>query len=177
MLAIGKARRAAAAFYCPPIDSDAGDALASNDALLIEAIMATKKPRITVTLEHPIYEALRLLSDSSGQSMSGIIVEFLNAACPVFERMGAISSRVKEQQESERARFKEILISAQNDIEPYAISALDQMDLFLSKMDASAALNPRPVTTGVTPPLPTTPPLPSKPLKPTAHKASTGKAK
>lgn len=114
--------------------------------------MATKKPRITVTLEQPIYEALRVLSDSSGQSISSIIVEFLCAACPVFERMAAISSRVREQQESERTRFRESLISVQNEIEPYAISSLDQMDLFLARMDASAASNPRPVTTGVTPP-------------------------
>lgn len=137
--------------------------------------MATKKPRITITLEEPIYQALRVLSDSSGQSMSSIIVEFLGAACPVFERMAAISSRVKEQQESERARFKESLISAQNVIEPYAVSVLDQMDLFLAKMDLSDASNPRPVTTGVTTPLPTTPPLTSKPLKPIANKAFKGK--
>jgi len=48
--------------------------------------MATKKPRITVTLEPQVYEVLTRLSELQGGSMSGIVSDLLHSVAPVFER-------------------------------------------------------------------------------------------
>lgn len=48
--------------------------------------MATKKPRITVTLDPHVHEILTRLSELQGGSMSGIISDLLDSVAPVFER-------------------------------------------------------------------------------------------
>ena len=128
--------------------------------------MATKKPRITITLTDHQHAIFRTLSAANGQSMSGIICEFIEASEPVFERMAAIASQLRKQRTSELDRMRFNLDKAQNELEPLAAVVLDQLDMFFKSLDASPdSPDPRPVITGVTPPKP-------KPLKAFAGKVS-----
>lgn len=135
--------------------------------------MGIKKPRITITLtphQHAIFTAL---SDSSGQSMSGIIGEFITASEPVFERMAAISSQLRKQRTTELERMRSNLDNAQNELEPLAAAALDQLDMFFKTLDApQQPENPRPVITGVTPPSTPYPPKAKKTAKSSIGAAS-----
>lgn len=49
--------------------------------------MATKKPRITVTLDQDVYDTIRGLSEVQGCTMSGLVSEFLAMVNPVQQRV------------------------------------------------------------------------------------------
>lgn len=97
--------------------------------------MATKKPRITITLTPRQHEIFTSLSHSSGQSMSGIIGEFITASEPVFERMAAISLQIRKQRTSGLELVRSNLDKAQDELEPLGVIALDQLDMFLKTLD------------------------------------------
>lgn len=128
--------------------------------------MATKRPRITVTLTESQHRVLKALSDYSGQSMSGYIAEFLSAAEPTLERMAATFQRIKQANDQRRQQIVSQLEEAQSVFEPIAMNVLDQADLFLGRIEAAAtgappardvrtertsALNTPPTNRGVTP--------------------------
>lgn len=124
--------------------------------------MATKKPRITITLTPHQHALLSALSESSGESMSGMIGEFITASEPVFERMATIATQLRKQRTTELDRMRSNLDNLQNELEPLAANSLEQMDMFLKSLDApQQPENPRAVITGVTPP-PTPYPLKAK---------------
>ena len=140
--------------------------------------MATKKPRITITITDHQHAIFSTLSKATGQSMSSIICELIEASEPVVERMAAIASQVREQRTSELDRMRFNLDKAQNEIEPLAALALDQLDMFFKTLDAPPiASDPRPVITGVTPPLTPYPIKDGKTLKRTVIKASSAGGK
>lgn len=87
--------------------------------------MATKKPRITITLEPEVYLLLRSISDVSGQSMSGIVTEFLDGARPVFESMSHAFGKIKAAKDFEKRAFLEALEESERALSPLAIHAVD----------------------------------------------------
>lgn len=101
--------------------------------------MATTKPRITVTLNQDQYQVLQTISAASGQSMSGVLVEFIQAALPTFERMAATFVRAKQAVQVDRARVTQALDEAQAALEPLALAAIDQFDLFANALDGAIA--------------------------------------
>lgn len=101
--------------------------------------MATTKPRITVTLNQEQYQVLQTISAASGQSMSGVLVEFIQAALPTFERMAATFVRAKQAVQVDRARVTQALDEAQAALEPLALAAIDQFDLFATALDGAIA--------------------------------------
>jgi hypothetical protein len=64
--------------------------------------MPTSKPRITVTLSEEQHAVLRQISAAGGQSMSGVISEFMLMAQPVLERMAGEFKQLKQQREADR---------------------------------------------------------------------------
>ena len=49
--------------------------------------MATKNPRLTITLQPSLAAQLRRLSELTGNSQSSLIAELLEGSGPVFDRM------------------------------------------------------------------------------------------
>jgi len=49
--------------------------------------MSSKRPRTTLLLTHELLDALRSLSDASGLTMSGIVVNFLEPSIPVMKEL------------------------------------------------------------------------------------------
>jgi len=99
--------------------------------------MATIKPRITITLSNRGYEVLKSISDCSGRPMSSFVSEMLDSASPTLERMAATFQKIKQAQDSERARFLESIDDAQSAIEPVVMKTLGQFDLFLGQIEAA----------------------------------------
>lgn len=99
--------------------------------------MATKKPRINITLDGRCYDIIKSLSQSTGRPMSGFIAEMIEAASPTLERMAATFQKVKSHQDLERSKFLEGLDEAQAALEPVALEAIGQFDLFMGKIDAA----------------------------------------
>lgn len=100
--------------------------------------MATKNPRITITLNPNVYRVLQSISETSGQPMSSFVVEMIEGALPTIERMAATFQKVKRAQEGERKRFLEALDDAQSAIEPVVMETIGQFDLFLGKIGTAA---------------------------------------
>lgn len=98
--------------------------------------MATKNPRINVTLSTRCYAMVKSISESSGKPMSGFISEMLESALPTLERMAVTFQKIKAAQDSERSKFLETIDDAQDVLEPAVMHALGQFDLFMGKIDS-----------------------------------------
>ena len=82
--------------------------------------MATKKPRLTITLEPALSDSLRRLSELTGNSQSSLISEMLSGSGPIFEKMirvleaaevakGAIKGRVTRGLDDAQTKFEKAL--------------------------------------------------------------------
>lgn len=93
--------------------------------------MATKNPRITITLTPELHAVLRRLSDLTSNSQSGIVAELLTSSLPVFERMCEVldaAQKLKEHGLSAPQAVRDSLDRAQAKLE-------GQMSLVLEAFD------------------------------------------
>lgn len=97
--------------------------------------MATTKPRITVTLTKRQHEVLKMIADCGGNTMSGMLGEFIESAMPTFERMAATFQQIRDVNRKERDRVLEALSDAQTALAPIALAATGQLDMFLGKIE------------------------------------------
>lgn len=86
--------------------------------------MPTSKPRITITLTDHQYALLRMISDAGGQSMSGIVSEFMAVAQPTLERMATAFQQLKQDRESDHQRIIEMFSELQSGRENSTPSSL-----------------------------------------------------
>lgn len=109
--------------------------------------MATNKPRITVTLTPSQHRILKALSGYTGQSMSAYVSEMLAVSEPTLERMAATFQRLKQASDLRKQAIVAQLEEAQAVFEPLAMSAVEQSDLFLMRLEEAATGAPpaRPV--------------------------------
>ncbi len=88
--------------------------------------MPTSKPRITVTLTEEQHAILRQISAAGGQSMSGVISEFMLMAQPVLERMAVEFQQLKQQREADHQLVVEMLSKLHAAREGKDVSALSR---------------------------------------------------
>lgn len=81
--------------------------------------MPTQNPRLTITLSPPLDAAIRRLSELIGQSKSSLIVELLDQARPVLERMSEVIALAKTATEEAKARMAANLDEAQTKLESH----------------------------------------------------------
>lgn len=121
--------------------------------------MATTKPRITVTLDPDDYAVIRALSDMNGESMSSILAGLATATRPVLEKVVAAGRAFEVLSAQRQEAARELLADADAQITP-ELEAL-QSDVLRLMESFNGALesvqDPRPVTRGSRPPLPTPP--------------------
>lgn len=86
--------------------------------------MPTSKPRITVTLTEEQHAVLRRISAAGGQSMSGVISEFMQMAQPVLERMAATVQQLKEDRDADQQMIARMLSELHAERERKAALAL-----------------------------------------------------
>jgi hypothetical protein len=113
-------------------------------------IMATIKPRITVTLTEQQHSVLKSISSAGGKSMSVVISELLEVSMPMLQRMASALEVIRFNTDEERARMVAAMDQAQAVIQPMAVAAQAEFDGVLSAMSAHGgqASSPRPVITG-----------------------------
>lgn len=119
--------------------------------------MATKKPRVTVTLEQDDYERLRVLSEMNGESMSALISGLVSSVAPVLERIVDAGRRFEQLQGAVRDDTLRRLEEAQAELDPVVEGM--QADFLAMLSDIPNPLDdgpadPRPVTRGSRPPSP-----------------------
>lgn len=97
--------------------------------------MATKKPRITVTLTEHQHRVLKSISESGGQSMSVFVSGLIGSALPTLERMANAFQKLKEAQDSERDKMIKVMDESFSILEPVVAEAVDQYHLFLGAIE------------------------------------------
>lgn len=110
--------------------------------------MATNKPRITITLTKRQHEVITAISDASGQSMSSILGEIVEVTMPTFERMAATLQKIKSVRQLEQSRLADAMENAQAALEPIAMAAVGQFDLFLANVESAAGMAATPARAG-----------------------------
>ena len=119
--------------------------------------MATKKPRIAITLEPHRYDLLKRLATLQGGSMAGLVGELMEVTFPVLERVCVALEAAKQASESSIEGMRIAADRAMAELQPMMDASMDQLDMFVSDYqkavsDASAAvtesLSPRVVTRG-----------------------------
>lgn len=129
---------------------------------LLGAIVATEKPRITLTLEPEWHDVLSRLASLQGRPMSKVIGELLHEIMPILTRLTSALEEVQRANVDAKLKFLEGADRAERELMPIVDAVRSQLDLFLAGVKeaggdpacgvASASLaepeSPRPVITG-----------------------------
>ena len=106
--------------------------------------MATKNPRLTITLQPSLAAQLRRLSELTGNSQSSLIAELLEGSGPVFDRMIKVMEAAKTAKEAMRGKIAGDIEAAQAKIEGALGIALEGFDSFTgSLLDEAEAVKRR----------------------------------
>ena len=90
--------------------------------------MATKKPRLTITLDPDLSESLRRLSELTGNSQSSLISEMLSGSGPVLEKMITVLEAAQVAKDAIKGRITRGLDDAQGKFEQALGLAFDGFD-------------------------------------------------
>lgn len=92
--------------------------------------MATKNPRLTITLTPSLSAQLRRLSELTGNSQSSLIAELLDGSGPVFDKMIQVLEAAAIAKDSIRGRIAGELDEAQKKLEGAFSMAQEGFDIF-----------------------------------------------
>jgi uncharacterized protein (DUF1778 family) len=93
--------------------------------------MPTAKPRITVTLTEHQHDLLQTLSGYQGQSMSSIIVDLLETAVPVLERIAVVMKAASEAPQEMLTGLRQSMEKAEAIVVGQLEGHIDQLDIFV----------------------------------------------
>lgn len=92
--------------------------------------MATKKPRITVTLNEEAYRALEQVAKVQGGSMSSVLAEVWEEAAPVMLRVVKLVMEAQAAKAGVGDRIREIATEAELAMVPLARELISNLDMF-----------------------------------------------
>lgn len=102
--------------------------------------MPTAKPRITITLSDDQHRVLSNLSRLQKVSMSSIVVDFLDTAFPVLERLSAVLENAATAPQSVLDELKRAAEQAEHDAIGHGEAVRGQLDFLVAASAGSAAL-------------------------------------
>jgi hypothetical protein len=103
--------------------------------------MATKKPRLTITLEPHTYHVVSTLAGLQGQSRSKVITDLLDTVTPVLERTCHILEMANKASSSVNNDLKDSMERSEAKLQAMMNDAMGQLDIFaeaLSRPPTSA---------------------------------------
>lgn len=111
--------------------------------------MATKKPRINVTLEPREYELFKRYAEIQGVSMSKVISGFMALTIQPVERLCVILESIKIANSEVTNGFKNSVYKSEKDLSAFFQKHTTEHDLFFSTIDSEYDRDsPLAVTTG-----------------------------
>lgn len=141
---------------------------ASASLLRKYIIMATTKPRITITMDQPDYDVVQRLAKLQGKPMSKVVTELMTEIVPLLSKVADSLSVAMNAHANVKQKMLQAAEQAERDMQPVLAQAINQFDLFANQLasvfegdsaaaapDAAAsaagggdAPSPRPVITG-----------------------------
>jgi hypothetical protein len=91
--------------------------------------MATKKPRIQVTLKTAEYELVKRLAKLQGRPMSKVLSDLFEEIAPVYERVAVVLQAAQRAQASAHDGMREAAHRAEAEIAPHLAAAIGQFDM------------------------------------------------
>jgi len=119
--------------------------------------MATKNPRVAITLPAPRLELLKRLSRLQGSSPGKLINGLLDEFYPVLERVTVALEMAEKAQATTKDGIREAADKAIEHLEPMLSESMVQFDLFMKRIETAVSVsqepekpkaNPRVVTRG-----------------------------
>lgn len=99
--------------------------------------MATKKPRITITLEPDQHDVLQRLSALQKSPMSRIVSELLAEVTPTLEKLTLTLEAASRAHKDIRATIRRSAEEAEAELQPMAAAVLAQLDIFKDSIEAA----------------------------------------
>lgn len=93
--------------------------------------MATKKPRLTITMDEDVYATVREFVEVTNGSISGLISDCLRAALPQLQLVSSAVRKMKEGDAQLNVEAVDRLERELKQIEKIGQLAADQMDIFV----------------------------------------------
>lgn len=94
--------------------------------------MPSNKPRLALTIPQHRYDLLERLARLQGVSKASVVMELMDQAWPVLERVCIAIEAVQRMQDGVKPGFREACDKALAELEPHAQAVTDQFDLFIS---------------------------------------------
>lgn len=93
--------------------------------------MPTVKPRIQLTLDQHQHDLLKRLAGLQGVSMASLVMDIIEPACPVLERVCVVLEAAQRAQESSKDGMRLAMAKAEAELLPHLYDAVNQFDLFV----------------------------------------------
>lgn len=103
--------------------------------------MPTSKPRITITLNNRQHELLEAMSKVQKVSMSSIVVDLLDTAMPVLERVLEMLDAASKAPKAALDELKRSLDVAEGEVMSLQAAALGQLDLLIAEVGGEPAVS------------------------------------
>lgn len=106
----------------------------ASTSLLRYCIMATDKPRITISLTQEQYKTLHRLSTLQGMPMSRLVSDLVAEVAPVLEKVVEALSIAAKAQENVKVNLRRVVDQAEEDFRPIVSQVLNQFDMFADQL-------------------------------------------
>ena len=117
----------------------------------VHHLMATQKPRITISLDRDVYDTLRGLSEAQGCTMSGLVSDLLTMVNPVQQRVLEAVTRARVLDAEAKENMVASLEAGQDQFEQMLgplLGLLDQMSSGQPPHSNTGVTNPTDTTQG-----------------------------
>lgn len=104
-----------------------------------KCIMATSKPRITITLPPEQHALLQRLAGLQGGSMSAVLVDMLESVRPALERVCAAMEQAKAMHDGMREQLRQAAEESERAMQPHVAAALGQLDWLVEQIGTVGA--------------------------------------
>ena len=110
--------------------------------------MATKNPRLAITVPAPRLKLLKRLARLQGCSPGKLINDMLQEFYPVLERVTVALEMAEKAQATTKEGIREAADKAIEHLEPMLSESMVQFDLFMKRIETASG-GPSPIPTGV----------------------------
>jgi hypothetical protein len=93
--------------------------------------MPTTRPRLTITLDRPTYEAIAGLAKVRSCSKNQVISETMDAVAPVLERIATLIQTAQDATQDNLTVLKASAEQVENELTARLGNSIDQLDMLL----------------------------------------------
>lgn len=110
--------------------------------------MPTARPRLSITLTEPLHNVLSRFAQLTDQSISSLVVQFLEQSAPQLERIAVMLQAAKDATPEALAQVKRTLDQAEAVLQSHQGAIMTSMDMFTRPLTENVSQAPPKGSTG-----------------------------